>query len=98
MRLCKCYVLSNTYKNLIGKLKGRYQLRDLGVQKSIILKRTLQEISSGYGPVSGYCEYVNEHSGSMYGGEFLDQFGDYQLLKKNSFPTTRPLKRDEKQT
>jgi hypothetical protein len=29
----------------------------------------------------GFCEHDNEHSGSVKGGEFLDQFSNYQLLK-----------------
>jgi len=27
---------------------------------------------SGYGPAAVFCERVNEHSGSINGGEFLD--------------------------
>jgi hypothetical protein len=27
---------------------------------------------SGYGLVAGSCEHINEHSGSIKGGEFLD--------------------------
>jgi hypothetical protein len=38
---------------------------------------------SEYGPREGPCEYGNEASGSMKGGEFLDRLSDYQLLKKN---------------
>jgi hypothetical protein len=30
----------------------------------------------------GSCEHNNEPSGSIKGGEFLDQLGDYQILKK----------------
>jgi hypothetical protein len=32
------------------------------------------------------CEYDNEPSGFVKGGEFLDQLSDYQLLKKDSAP------------
>jgi hypothetical protein len=34
--------------------------------------------------VAGSCEYGNERSGSMKGGEFLDELSEYQLLKKNT--------------
>jgi hypothetical protein len=34
----------------------------------------------------GSCEYDNETSGSVNGGEFLDQLSDCQLLKKDSAP------------
>jgi hypothetical protein len=36
--------------------------------------------------VAGSCEYGNELSGSIRGGEFLDQLCDYQLLKKDTAP------------
>jgi hypothetical protein len=32
--------------------------------------------------VAGFCENVNDPSGSTKGGEFLDQLNRYQLLKK----------------
>jgi hypothetical protein len=35
---------------------------------------------------SGFCEHGNEPSGSIKGGEFLDQLNDCQLLKKDSGP------------
>jgi hypothetical protein len=31
--------------------------------------------------VAGCCEHGNELSGSIKGGEFLDQISDYYLLK-----------------
>jgi hypothetical protein len=42
--------------------------------------------SSGYGPVAVYCEHVDEPSGSVEGGEFLDWLKDYRVLKKVSAP------------
>jgi hypothetical protein len=36
----------------------------------------------GLGPVAGSCEHDNETSGSIKGGEFLDQLSDYQFLKR----------------
>jgi hypothetical protein len=41
----------------------------------------LDPSGSGQGPVAGYCEDGNEHSGFMKRGEFLDQTSDYQLIK-----------------
>jgi len=35
--------------------------------------------------VAGYCEYGNEPSGFIKGGEFVDQLSDFQLLKKDSY-------------
>jgi hypothetical protein len=34
----------------------------------------------------GSCEYDNETSGSIKGGEFLDYSNAYKLLKKDSAP------------
>jgi hypothetical protein len=34
--------------------------------------------------VADYCEYGNESSGFIKGGEFLDQLRDYELLRKDS--------------
>jgi hypothetical protein len=36
--------------------------------------------------MAGSCEDVNETSGFIKGGEFLDQTSYYQLLKKDSAP------------
>jgi hypothetical protein len=36
--------------------------------------------------VAGFCEHGNEPSGSIKGGEFLDQLNEYWLLKKDSAP------------
>jgi hypothetical protein len=36
--------------------------------------------------VAGSCEHCNKLSGSETGEKFLDQLGDYQLLKKDSAP------------
>jgi hypothetical protein len=35
-------------------------------------------------PVAGSCEHGNEPSGSIQGGEFLDQLSECSLLKKDS--------------
>jgi hypothetical protein len=37
-----------------------------------------------YGPVAGFYEDSNEPSGSVKGGEFIDQLNDCELLKKDS--------------
>jgi hypothetical protein len=34
--------------------------------------------------VAGCCEHGNEPSGSIKGGEFVDQLSDCQLVKKDS--------------
>jgi hypothetical protein len=39
---------------------------------------------SGYRPVADSCEHGNEPSGSIKGGNFLEQLSDYQLLKQDS--------------
>jgi hypothetical protein len=39
---------------------------------------------SGWDPVAGSCEYGNEPSGSIKGGDGIDQLSDCQLLKKDS--------------
>jgi hypothetical protein len=39
---------------------------------------------SGKRPVAGSCEHGNETSGSIRSGEFLDQLGDYKLVRKDS--------------
>lgn len=36
--------------------------------------------------VTRSCERCNEPSGSISGGELLDQLSDYQILKKTSAP------------
>jgi hypothetical protein len=46
----------------------------------------LDSTGAGYGPVAGSCEYGNEPSGSIKGGEFLDWLSDYELLKMDSAP------------
>jgi hypothetical protein len=35
--------------------------------------------------LAGSCEYGNEPSGCIKGGEFLDQLSDYQIFNKNLF-------------
>jgi hypothetical protein len=40
----------------------------------------LDSYGPGKGPVTGSCNLSNEASGSIKGGEFLDQLGDYQHL------------------
>jgi hypothetical protein len=41
----------------------------------------LHSSGSEEGPVAGSCEHGNETSGSINGGEFLDQLSNYKLLK-----------------
>jgi len=36
--------------------------------------------------MAGCCEYGDEPSDSMKGGEFLEYVSDYKLLKKHSAP------------
>jgi hypothetical protein len=36
--------------------------------------------------VANCCEYGNEPTHSIKGGEFIDYLSDYQLLKKDSIP------------
>jgi hypothetical protein len=60
----------NTYKIVIGKPKGRYHLKDLGLDGKIIFDCILKLHSalgngtdpscSGYGPVAGCCKNGNE--------------------------------------
>jgi len=38
------------------------------------------------GPVVSCCEHSNEPLGSIKCRKFLDQWSDYQLLKKDSIP------------
>jgi hypothetical protein len=45
----------------------------------------LQNVTEDRG-LSGCCEYGNELSGTTYFVEFLDQLGDYRLLRKDSVP------------
>jgi hypothetical protein len=33
--------------------------------------------ASGDGPLAGFCEHGNEHSGSIKGGQFRDWLSDY---------------------
>jgi hypothetical protein len=35
-------------------------------------------------PEAGSCEYINEPSNSIKGGEILDRLSDYQLLKDDA--------------
>jgi hypothetical protein len=46
--------------------------------------RCVDLIKVAEGPVSGPCEYGNETSGSIKGGEFIDQFSNYHLLNMDS--------------
>jgi hypothetical protein len=57
-------------------------LRDLSVDERVILKWVLKELESKgvdwiqrltMWPEAGSCEQINETSGSVKGGEFLDQ-------------------------
>jgi hypothetical protein len=63
----------------------------------IIIKRVLKKQGmgirvgftwSGYGPVAGSCE-DDETSVSIKGGEFLNQLGNSQLLKKKRHESYR---------
>ena len=49
----------------------------------------LDWVGPGQGQVADACEYGNEPSGSMKGGEFLDQLQTSQLLKKDSAPWSK---------
>jgi hypothetical protein len=64
-------------------LKGRDHLEDLGVKGSLVLKwifvkydvkvYTIDLAGSGYGPLSGFCEHGDEHSGSIKVTESLER-------------------------
>jgi hypothetical protein len=55
--------------------KGRYHFEGLGAGGRIIIKWRckLDSSSKGYGPVVGFCEHGNEHSGSIKGGKLLER-------------------------
>jgi hypothetical protein len=36
--------------------------------------------------MAGFCEHGDENSGYIKGREFLDEYVEYQLLKKDAFP------------
>jgi hypothetical protein len=63
----------------LENLTGRDNFEDLGVEGEDNIKMDLREIEwegvdasgSGYGPMSACCEYGNEKSGSIKGGNFL---------------------------
>jgi hypothetical protein len=62
-----------------------------GTDGTIILKWILKKygVRAGFcwlrsDPVADSCEHGNEPSGSINGGEFIDQLSSYQLLKENS--------------
>jgi hypothetical protein len=38
--------------------------------------------------MAGFCEYGNEFSGSIKGGEFLDCLSNYPFFKKHPAPWT----------
>jgi hypothetical protein len=44
----------------------------------------MNSVSSRHSPVADSCERSNESSNSIKDREFLDQLGDYQLLKQES--------------
>jgi hypothetical protein len=48
--------------------------------------RTCYEMLHGASELAVSCEHGNETSGSIKGGEFLDQLSDYWFLKKDSTP------------
>jgi hypothetical protein len=76
---------------------GLYSSRDEAVGQTcfcllefrIYLGELNVTISSGQGPIAGSCEYDNEHPHSFKGREFIDQLGEYQLLKKGSAPRSQ---------
>jgi hypothetical protein len=62
-------------------------------QAEITLKRVLMKFDARmwtefnrlrYCPKAGCCEHGNEHRVSIGDEEFIDQLGDYQLLKEDS--------------
>jgi hypothetical protein len=81
-------VVRNANKILVWKLEGRFHSKYINVQGGIILEFVLGKLGgnvwtiflyssgSGQGPVAGSCEQGNENSGSVMGGEFLDQLSD----------------------
>jgi hypothetical protein len=58
-------------KRSLGRPRCRWEdsvwmdLREIGWE-------CMDSSSSGYGPVAGCCEYGNEPSGSIKGGQYLD--------------------------
>jgi hypothetical protein len=71
--------MRNVYKIFVGKREGTRSPDDN--RRRIISKWTLKKedvkvftgfIGSEQGPVAGFCEYGNESSGSVKGGEFPD--------------------------
>jgi hypothetical protein len=66
-------------------LKGRDHLEDPGIDGRITVecmwgsrvgKCGLDSCDSGQGPIEGCCEHGNELSGSLNGGDFVDQLSD----------------------
>jgi hypothetical protein len=69
--------MKSAYKILVGKPERKRPLGRLCIDGMIILLWLLSKFglhSSGPGKVAvaGYCEWSNEPSGSVKGGEFLD--------------------------
>jgi hypothetical protein len=68
-------------KVIVGRPRRR--LRDFlkRIFKKYFIKSGLYPSGCGYRKVTAFCEHGNEHSGSIKGGEFIDQVNDYPLLK-----------------
>jgi hypothetical protein len=73
----------------MGNLKERDRLQDLGVDGRIILNWILKKLgvtvwTRFHWLKTGFCECYKMPSGSVNGGEFLDQMRDCQFLMKDS--------------
>lgn len=42
-----------------------------------------------YGPIVGFCENGSNSSGSIPGGEFVDELSGYQFFKKGCVPRSQ---------
>jgi hypothetical protein len=62
------------YTVLVGKPEGRRWKDDIKMYLEVMgYGLGLDRLGSGQGQVAGCCECGNEPSGSIKGGEFLDQ-------------------------
>jgi hypothetical protein len=48
-----------------------------------MVKWGLDSTGSGYGLISSFCEHENDNSGSVKGGEFLDELNDHVPFKED---------------